>query len=212
MIRRLVGGVGALVLVACVPKLTPLTGAPAPASAMPRSGIPVGLHKIVFNWELSDLQLTSRGDGVARLAFPDSARLDFFLAGGFGGGYAILIGDSLSAPGGDMVRRMVPPPSLLWAALGRAAVPALPDTAVAVDGRVLRADIGRPVAWRFTFHGDTLARAERIDGGKVREWVERLDSTHVRYRNEGAHRSLTLSITRREGVSEFETSIWRLDR
>lgn len=202
----------ALALVACVPRLTPLTGAPVPVSAMPHPGVPVGFHKIVFNWELTDLQLTSRGEGAAQIAFPDSARLDFFLGGGFGAGAAVLIGDSLSTPGGDMVRRMVPPSSLLWAALGRAAVPALPDTVVWVDGAVLRADIGRPVAWRFTFRGDTLARAERIDGGKVREWVERLDSAHVRYRNEGAHRSLLLSITRREEVSKFDASIWRLDR
>lgn len=212
MNRRLVGAFAALTLVACVPRLGPLTGVPAPASAIPRTGLPAGRHQIVFTWELTDLQLTSRGDGVARIASPDSARLDFFLGFGSSGGYAVLIGDSLAAPGGDMVRRMVPPPTLLWAALGRAAVPALQDTAVRVDGPVLRADIGRPVAWRFTFRGDTLARAERIDGGKVREWVERLDSAHVRYRNEGAHRSLVLSITRRTEVSEFDASIWRLDR
>ena len=28
--------------------------------------------------------MSGRGDGVARIAAPDSARLDFFLAGGFG--------------------------------------------------------------------------------------------------------------------------------
>jgi hypothetical protein len=211
VIRRLTGGLAAVALVACVPRLTPLTGAPVPVSALPHPGLPAGFHKIVFNWELTDLQLTSRGEGVARIAFPDSARLDFFL-GGSPAGAAVLISDSLAAPGPDIVRRMIPPPTLLWAALGRAAVPALPDTVLGLDGAVLRADVGRPVAWRFTFRGDTLARAERIDGGKVREWVERLDSTHVKYRNEGAHRSLLLSITRREEVSQFDASIWRLDR
>ena len=95
-------------------------------------------------------RMSGRGDGAARIAAPDSARLDFFLAGGFGGA-AILIRDSLDAPGGDMVRRFIPPPTLMWAALGRVALPNLPDT-VDQDGRSrLRADIGNPVAWRLTF-------------------------------------------------------------
>jgi hypothetical protein len=64
----------------------------------------------------------------------------------------------------------------------------------------------------LTFHGDTLSRAERVDNGKVEEWVERIDSTHVRYRNEGSRRSLTLSIIRREEASVFDASIWRFDR
>lgn len=212
MIRRLAVAAVAMVVVACVPRLSPLTGAPLPTSAMPRPGIPTGHHKIVFNWELSEHEINTRGEGAARIAHPDSARLDFFLGGGVGGGFAILIGDSLAAPGGDMVQRLVPPPTLLWAALGRAAVPNLPDTAVRLEGSVLRADIGRPIAWRLTFRGDTLSRAERVDNGKVAEWVERIDSTHVRYRNEGSRRSLTLSIIRREEASAFDASIWRFDR
>jgi hypothetical protein len=210
--RRLALVACALVVIGCVPRLSPLTGALAPVTAIPRTAVPEGHTKIVFDWELTDLTLTSRGDGAARIAHPDSVRLDFFLAGGFGGGSAVLIGDSLTAPGGDMVRKLVPPPTLLWAALGWAALPNLPDTVVRLDGAVLRADVGRPVAWRFTFHGDTLARADRVDGGKVVEWVERVDSTHVRYRNESSRRSLTLSITRHEGVPDFDASIWRLSR
>jgi hypothetical protein len=174
--------------------------------------MPGGHHKLVFNWELEDRDMSGRGEGVARLAAPDSARLDFYLAGGFGSGAAILIGDSVQAPGGDLVRRLVPPPTLLWAALGRVALPNLPDTVVRVDGTTLRADIGRPVAWRLTFQSDTLVRAERVDGGRVAEWMERSDASHVRYRNEGSRRSLRLTITRTEEVPEFDASIWRFDR
>jgi hypothetical protein len=211
VIRRVAVAIGAMAVVGCVPRLTPLTGVPAPVAAIPHTRIPVGHHRIVFNWELTEYELMTRGDGAARLAYPDSARLDFFLNGGVGGGAALLFGDSLVAPGGDAVRRLVPPPTLLWAALGRAALPNLPDTVVRMDGSVLRADVGRPVTWRFTFRGDTLARAERVNDGKVAEWIERLDSAHVRYRNEGSRRTLTLSITRRD-EAEFDASIWRLDR
>lgn len=199
------------VLLACAPRLTPLSGTPVPTARMPRTALASSHQKIIFNWELDDRDISTRGDGAARIAPPDSARLDFFLAGGLGGG-AVLIQDSLDAPGGDAVRRFIPPPTLLWAALGRVVLPNLPDTAVRVDGPLMRADIGRPVAWRLTFRGDTLIRAERVDGGRVAEWVERDDPSHVRYQNEGAHRSLRLSITRREEVSGFDPSIWRVSR
>ena len=82
--------------------------------------------------------MSGRGDGAARIAAPDSARLDFYLGGSFGGA-AVLIRDSLDAPGGDMVRRFIPPPTLMWAALGRVAVPNLPDTVVRIEAQYARA-------------------------------------------------------------------------
>ena len=210
--RRIALTIAIVGLVACIPRLAPLTGAAVPAERLPRTQIPSGHHKVVFTWQLDDRDMTGRGDGVARVASPDSARLDFFLAGGFGGGAAILIGDSLRVPGTEIVRRLVPPSPLLWASLGRVALPNLPDTVIKVEGTTLRADIGRPVAWRLTFRGDTLVRAERVDGGRVEEWMERDDATHVRYRDEGARRSLQLVVTRTESVPEFDASIWRFDR
>jgi hypothetical protein len=212
IVRAWAGSICAIVVAACVPRLAPLTGVEAPASRLPRTNFPGGHHKVVFTWELEDRDMTGRGDGAARIAAPDSARLDFYLGGGFGGGAAVLIGDSLRAPGGDLVKRLVPPPTLLWAALGRVALPNLPDTVIRVEGATLRADIGRPVAWRLSFHGDTLVRAERVDGGRVLEWVDRADPQRVQYRNESARRSLRLTITRTEEASEFDASIWRFDR
>jgi hypothetical protein len=200
-----------LVAVACVPKLAPLGGTPVASDRLPRSTVPLGHHKIVFTWALEDRDMSAKGDGVARVAWPDSARLDFFLAGGFGSGAAVLLGDSLQAPGGDLVRRLVPPPPLLWAALGRVALPNLRDTVIRVQDSTLRADVGQPVAWRLTFRADTLVRAERVDGNRVLEWVERSGS-RVRYRNEAARRSLTLTITRMDEVSDFDASTWHLDR
>jgi len=197
---------------ACVPRLAPLTGVEAPASRLPRADLPAGHRQLRFNWELEDRDMNGRGDGVARIAAPDSVRLDFFLAGGFGGGGAVLIDDVLAAPGPDMVKKLVPPPPLLWAALGRVALPNLPDTVIRVDGATLRADIGQPVAWRLTFHADTLVRAERVDGARVEEWVERPDATHIRYRNERARRSLQLTLTRSDEVPAFDASIWHFGR
>jgi predicted Ser/Thr protein kinase len=96
--------------------------------------------------------------------------------------------------------------------LGRVALPNLPDTVIRVEGTTLRADIGRPIAWRVSFHGDSLFRVERVQGDRVAEWVDRSDPSHIQYRNESARRSVQLTITRTEDVGEFDASIWRFDR
>jgi hypothetical protein len=174
--------------------------------------LPPGHRRIVFRWELEDQDLVARGDGAARIAAPDSGRLDFFLAGGGPSGAAVLIDDTLRLPSraDDLGRKLIPPAPLLWAALGRLAIPASRDTVARVDSTTLRADIGTPVAWRVTFVRDTLRRLERVDGGRVIEWVERLSPEHVRYRHETSHRQLDLFITRSEEVSGFDPLIWEL--
>jgi len=144
------------------------------------------------------------------MAPPDSARLDFFLAGGMASGASVLIGGELRLPprSDELARRLVPPPPLLWAALGRVAVPALRDTAARVDGDTLRADIGQPVAWRLTFVRDTLRRLERVDGGRVVEWVDRSVNGRIRYRQEVNRRRLDLVITRSDTLSALDPAIW----
>jgi len=190
----------------CVPALRPLTGAPSKA-ALPRAELPVGYRQIVFDWDLEDRELSGRGEGVARVAAPDSARLDLFLAGGFGSGAAVLIGDSLQVTGGSVARRFIPSPPLLWATLGRLAVPPAKDTTARVDGELLRVDIGMPTNWRLTFRKDSLVRLERVRGGRIIEWVERSGAV-VRYRSEEARRALTLTIKRVQEVQAFDASIW----
>ena len=199
-----------LLLAACAPpRVVALPGTIAPSQRLPHGSLPAGRQKVVFQWELEDGEMVARGDGVARIASPDSVRMDFFLGGGMGGGAAILIGDSLAVPGPDMARRLVPPRPLLWATLGHLVLPAERDTVVRVDGSTLRADIGSPVHWRVTFQGDSLARLERIDGGRLREWVERGPNQRILYRHESSARTLSLVIQRSDAVTAFDPSIWR---
>ena len=201
----------AVALAGCAPpRIRPLEGTPAPVRQLPHGELPFGNRKITFAWELRDGDMTARGDGVARIASPDSVRLDFFLGGGFGGGAAVLIGDSLRVPGPDMARKLVPPRALLWAALGRFDIPAERDTSVRVDAGVVRADIGAPVHWRVAFRGDTLTRLERVENGRLQEWVERSADQRVEYRNEAARRTLSLVIQHSDAVAPFDPSIWRL--
>jgi hypothetical protein len=205
-----IAGAALLLTVACLscaPRLRPLPGAATPA-AFPRTELPRGHQRAIFEWSLQDPDISARGEGAARSAWPDSVRLDFFLAGGLGSGAAILIGSELRLPPSaqDFARRLIPPGPLLWAAFGRLVVPASPDTTARVDGDTLRADIGVPVVWRVTFVRDTLRRLERVEGGRVQEWVER--GSRVRYRNEVNRRQLDLTVTRVDPTGAFDPFIW----
>lgn len=192
------------------PRVAPLPGQAVAVKRLPVGVLPPGRRQVVFKWEMRDRELLARGDGVARIASPDSVRLDFFLGGGMGGGAAVLIGDTLQMPAPDAVRKLVPPRALLWAALGRFTVPGARDTTVRVDGAVLRADIGAPAQWRASFHGDTLVRLERVEEGRLQEWVERSSGQAVQYRHEAARRTLSLVIQRSDAVASFDPSVWHL--
>jgi hypothetical protein len=191
----------------CVPKAHALPGVPTRA-ALPPIEIPRGHTRWVFDWKYEDPDIHASGDGALRAAYPDSARLDLFVGGGMGAAAAVLVGDDLRAPGPAALRRMIPPAPLLWAALGRLAVPPAADTTARLDGDTLRADIGRGSVWRVTIAGGALRRLERIDDGRIVQSVVRADDRHVRYFDAASRRSLELVITSVDSTAEFDASIW----
>lgn len=192
---------------ATAPVAGPLTGIPT-IRPFPPTTLAPGYRRLVFRWEYSERVFSARGEGAARIAPPDSVRLDFFLDNGSSGGYVILIADSLRIETHDQVRRSMPPVPLLWAALGRVTVTA-PDTTVLADGDTLRAQMSGNPTWRVTFGRDRLVRLERIAGGRIEETVERTDSTRIVYRQPGASRSLVLSGLRWFEETRFDETIWR---
>ena len=197
----------AIVATACVPKAHPLRGVPTPA-VIPPIEIPTGHTRFVFDWKYEDPDIHASGDGAVRAAYPDSARLDLFVAGGMGGATAVLVGDDLRAPGPDALRRIIPPAPLLWAALGRLAVPSAPDTTARLDGDTLRVDIGHGDVWRVTIAAASLRRLERIDHGRIVQSVIRADDRHVRYFDAASRRSLELVITSVDRNADIDASIW----
>jgi hypothetical protein len=207
MKRRL--GVALLAAAACVPAAPPLGGVLAPDRSLPSLRLPTGHRHIVFRWDYEEGDIAARGDGSVRAAAPDSARLDFFLGGGLGAGAAILIGDSLRTPYPQFARRYIPPAPMMWAALGRLAIPALRDTVVRIDGDLLRADVGRPVQWRVAIRGDTLVALEHIAAGKITERITRSAGGVLNYEAPGARRRLRLTILR-EQPGSFDATIWSL--
>lgn len=208
LLQAKVRGVALAVLLAaaaCAPRVRPLTGVPF-AGTLPRSLLPKGHARIVFRWSYDDPLFAANGEGVARIAPPDSVRLDFFVDGGVGSGGAILIGDAISTAADDG-RRYLPPVPLLWAALGVLRV-AGPDSLVRIDRDTLRVDIGRNPTFRAVFADTALLGLERIDGGRIRERVVR-QPDRLTYRNFSAHRTLTLTALRRFEEPGFDPAIWR---
>lgn len=199
----------ALIALACAQRARPLAGVPTTVR-LPAAQLPAGHQRVTFRWEYTDADVGFSGEGVARVAAPDSARLDFFLSNGLGGGHAVLLGDSLAVPrGAGEIRRLLPPTPLLWAALGRLALPPAPDTVVRRDGRLLRADVGRAPRWRIVFDSTRLVELTRIDGERVAERVTRGVGGRVDYQNMVAQRRLTLSNFAAVPAAGFDAAIWR---
>ena len=185
-----------------------MIGTVAPAG-IPATRLPPVHRTIVFLWNYADPDFRAKGDGAARVAPPDSVRLDLFVGGGYGSGSAVLVGDRLVARGDGRIRSYLPPVPFLWAALGRLAVPPASDTAARVDGDTLRVEIGSDPAWRATFAADELRRIELIEGGRIQQWVTRDSAGHVHYEHERARRTLDLIVTRVDTVPAFDAAIWR---
>ena len=192
---------------AAAPRAGPLTGVPV-ATGIPDTRLRHGYRRLIFDWQYKERVFSAKGQGVARIAPPDSVRIDLFLENGANAGYVILVADSLVAVAQDEARRSLPPEPLLWATLGVVRVTA-PDTIARHDGDTLRVEIGRDPAWRMAFLSRALGRMERIAGGRIEQTVERTDSTRVVYRQPAAGRTLTLTIRRFIAETAFDAAIWR---
>lgn len=214
--------VAAVLAIGCVPAARPLVGT-LTAAALPPSNLSSRPQRLGFNWTYKDETFEANGEGVVRHAPPASARLDFFLRNGMAGGYAILVNDSLMVPGIDLVRRFLPPAPLLWAALGRLALPTTPDTIARMDRDTLRADLGElrgrdasvadGRAWRVSFIGRDIGRVERIEAGRVIEWVSRRRNPsgqwELTYVHEPSKRRLGIVVTDTTLVEGFDDAIFR---
>ncbi|MBI2796388.1 MAG: hypothetical protein HYX65_06780 [Gemmatimonadetes bacterium] len=197
----------ALVAASCTPRAVALAGAPVEPARLPAARLAPGSQQITFTWTYRDPDQFASGEGAARVAGPDSARVDLFLRGGLGSGFAIVLGDSIFSPGGSTLMRFLPPVSMFWAALGRLAVPP-GDTTVRMEGTVLRADIRRgPAVMRVEFDGERLAWIENIERGGIVERVTR-GARVLTYEHFVARRALSLTITRTQSVGPFDAAIW----
>lgn len=130
---------------------TPLTpGDRAAALAWSTRTVPGRAVAIRFRFEFQDKRRRWAGRGTARVAPPDSLRLDYVGPLGLGAGAAVVVGDStLWADPEENFRALVPAVRMLWTALGVVRPPAA-HAVVATWQAPAR------TIWRFADAADTL--------------------------------------------------------
>ncbi len=149
--------------------LVPLALAPVErdsATVWARGTLPARPTAIRFRWKYRDERLRAGGRGMARIAPPDSLRLDYATALNLATGAGVVVGDSVlwADPSKDFhsLVRAVP---MLWAAFGMVRPPA--DGAATFG--LARTD---GAVFRFVTGGDTLEYVASAGGPRTlqAEW------------------------------------------
>ena len=121
----------AILALACGPRapgaLVPAAAAPvdrAQVQAWAAASSAEGHQLLRFRWQLQDERGAAGGRGTARLAAPDSVRLDVAGPLGAGRGSAVVVGDTaLWTDPDDVIERLVPSYPLMWAMFGLMRLP-----------------------------------------------------------------------------------------
>lgn len=173
--------------------------------------------QVVFGWRANDRGVRASGRGAARVAPPARARLDLFLDNGETALRAALVDSEIRLPPGAP-DDMLPPPDLLWAALG--VVHPGPDATFAggdrlEDGSVrLRYRYPDGTELHYGVQGDVLHRVDVLRGGRIVQEVELVLASGERFPTEATYRHRTdfreLHLVREsiETVSSFPDDIW----
>lgn len=201
-------------------------GGPAPLIAqrlVEATAVSEPLH-VTFDWSLRDREARFSGSGAARVQPPYRGRLDLFGPRGEVYLVATIERGSIQLPAGAD-REALPPPALLWAALGVLYPPdgaeltgTSTSTGTAEEQETqLEYRLGEE-RWRFRLVGDMLRSAEWQNGSDGRRTVE-LEGTggpglpqRARYRDWIAFRELELNIRTAEPTEAFSDDVFRVPR
>jgi len=204
-------------LAACAARSAPPPGPPDPASA--RAAVeatePRRTVQLLFDWNLRERDARFSGRGVARVQPPYRARLDLFGPRGEGYLTAALVGGDLRLPPA-VQNAPVPPPPLLWSALGVLWPPPGAELlATQRDGEVLRLEYAKGAErWRYRLEGGRLLYAEWLpaEGGRHTVELRHGDGDgpprEARYRDWAAYVELVLVLDSVEDVEAFPPDIW----
>jgi hypothetical protein len=151
---------------------------------------PDGAAAIRFRWRYEDERARWAGRGTARIAPPDSVRVDYSGPLGLGSGAGVVVGDSVvwADPAEDF-RRLVPAIPMLWVAMGMVRPPE-PGARTFTHAGAGSESERTVLYWRFVQSGggDTLDYALR--SGAERE-------LHAEWRRNG--KVIARSVTRYDG-------------
>lgn len=174
-----------------------------------------GAYHASFGWSLRDRDARFSGEGAARVAPPEHARLDLFGPRGEFFLAAALVGDALRLPPGAGGVPL-PPPALLWGVLGVARPPA--DATLVSSGREgaaisLSYRRGEEV-WTYRIVGAAVRSAVWTDGrdGRMSVAVEAVDAAgrpaSVQYRDWTKFVELQIDVTEIEDVDGHSEDTW----
>ena len=177
--------------------------------------------QITFRWRVREPDLRAEGPGVARLQYPDRARIDLFMENGEAVLAASLVEDQLRAREGTPLQ-VVPSPALLWATLGvfRPGEGATLLGAEAFEGDVIRLRYRLPDGdeLRYQFRSGRVTEVELRHAGDAvhrvalnREGGGELPKEAV-YRNLATFSELRVTVETVERVDSHPSDIWNLDR
>lgn len=172
---------------------------------------------IKFDWDAREREARFTGQGAARIDAPDFARLDLFGPRGESYLSAAVMEGEIILPASEAAA-VVPPPALLWGALGIFQPPAGGELTASVrDHGRLRLDYQDGAArWRFDFEADRLRRIEWIGSDGGRKTVELKGEAsfglprEALYRDWAAFTELKLKLGEVESVDSFPPETWQL--
>ena len=174
--------------------------------------------RIVFDWSLNESGSRTGGRGVVRMEPPYKARLDLFTGRGETVLRAALVDDVLRLPPGVDSQEIVPPPTLLWAALGvfhPGNLAFLAGGEALGEGQVrLSYSFGSGEQLRYRLEGAHVQEVELMRDGHTTERVsvepsaEHAFPRETVYRNLTAFRELTMTLDAYEHVDVFPPDIW----
>lgn len=219
---RTIGGLVplvAMVLLACAARSEPSALAVNHAAAQDaiRATAPAQPLWITFDWEAREREARYTGQGAARIEAPKLARLDLF--GPRGESYlsaAIVAGEVRLPPSAETT--MVPPPALLWGALGVFQPPEGAELASSTrkGGRLQLEYRAGPERWNFELEADRVRSVEWRGPDGARKSVElkgegasNLPREAV-YRDWNAFTELKLKLGKVEEVDSFPPDTWLL--
>lgn len=214
-----------VLLAACPPKAPTVTpaGAFRPSSraelaeAEARSA-PARREIVRFGWRSDDGSLQLSGNGAARVAPPDSLRVDMAASLGLGRATVIMAGQRVEAQPQAVVDRILPDRFALWALLGYMKLPAAAST-------VEKMEDGDRIVWRITdergritlfeMRGNVLIGATREDQGRTTSALQLTrDASGILSRAQltdfGRSLRIDIEITGREASEAFAADTWSL--
>lgn len=173
---------------------------------------------ITFEWDAREREARYSGQGAARVEPPRSARLDLFGPRGEGYLSAAVVDDEVRLPPNAELG-LVPPPTLLWGALGvfKRPVGAELVRAERKGERIYLEYQDAEGRWYYEFDSERLKGVEWRGAGNRRKTIELKGEGPTRLPEEATYRDwatfteLKIRVDQVEEVDSFPPDIWHPD-